>query len=799
VDFTPEDFITGLIESLIADDPEISPEQIAMVVRSIAQMHGINIGTPQDSDEEDTEDDEGSELLVAAQQLREAYHTAGDLDYLVQAISLLRAALNHHPRGHSRRSENLDSLAGTLSYYCEQVDDIPKLLEAIGFFREAIDVLPAGNPNQPQLLANLATSLVIYYDRVGDESALVESIDLGRRAISTCPMQNPNRTQMISSLAQSLLKYATQVNDMVALNESISLYQEALSLSTAPNDRNRLLNLQGLSHALLVRFQRVGDLTLLAQAIELGRSSLEVIPKKHPQRAVLFNNLASYVKLHYEHSGNEVSLMEAIELHRQALELRPKGHPDRSSSLIGLATSLSRLFALSKNMGTLEESIALHREALELRPEGHPLRANALDGLITSLLEWCKHVEDMAAFQELIRLQDEVLKMRPMGHPGRALTLYNASHTFRALYGHTSDPSALEKSLKYMNEVLQERPVGHPRRHVAQLDAAILLLMNSPLFDWKTAKNYISLAVSDNNAPLRLRMHKTISALYALDRATIRSTDVWNPDESQCILDVFITVIRLLPRLAHFGLDLTTRLQELVGSEELCRIAALRATFLMQFSTAIELLEAGKGIFWSQALQLRSTSIDSLPSEDKTKLIEIFKLLEQDSQVEVRDQAELERRIEKRRLLNEEVEHLIDEIRTRPGFDRFLGIPGFDELCQAAGTGPIVMLVDTPFFSLTALIVNLAWPERVRALVIEGADIDQLLGFFSEDNLPNLRRANEAEAEENSERGMRITKRHQSLHAPLSKLWRMVVGPIVKALNLEVCHRDICPWTTYDC
>jgi tetratricopeptide (TPR) repeat protein len=783
---------------LIADDPEISQEQIAMVVRSIAQMHGINIVTPQDSDEEDTEDDEGSELLFAARQLREAYHTAGDLDYLLQAISLLRAALNHHPRGHSRRSENLDSLAGMLSYYCERVDDIPKLLEAIGFFREAIDLLPAGNPTQPQLLSNLATALVIYYERVGDNSALVESIDLNRRAISICPMQNPNRAHMITSLAQSLLKHATQVNDMVALDESISLYQEALSLSIASNDRHRLLNLQGLSQAFLVRFQRVGDLKLLAQAIELGRSSLEIVPKKHPQRAVLFNNLASYVKLHYEHSGNEANLMEAIELHRQALEIRPRGHPDRSSSLIGLATSLSRLFELSENMGTLEESIALHREALELRPEGHPLRANALDGLITSLIERCKHIEDMGAFQELISLQDEVLEMRPVGHPGRALTLYNASHTFRALYRHTNDPRALEKSLKYMSEVLQERPVGHPRRHVAQLDAAAILLMDSPLFDWRTATNYISLAVSDNNAPLRLRMHKTISTLYALDRTTIRSTDVWNPGESQRILDVFITVIRLLPRLAHFGLDLTTRLQELVGSEKLSRIAALRAAFLMQFPTAIELLEAGKGIFWSQALQLRSTAIDSLPSEDRTKLTDIFNLLEQDSQVEIRDRAELERRVEKRRLLNEEAEHLIDEIRTRPGFDRFLGIPGFDELCQAANTGPIVMLVDTPFFPLTALIVNLTWPERVRPLLLEDVNADQLLGFFSEDNLPNLRKANEAKAEEDSERGMRITKRHQSLHTPLSKLWRMIVEPIVKVLDLKVCHRDICQWLTYD-
>ena len=64
---------------------------------------------------------------------------------------------------------------------------------------------------------------------------------------------------------------------------------------------------------------------------------------------------------------------------------------------------------------------------------------------------------------------------------------------------------------------------------------------------------------------------------------------------------------QLLPRLAMLGLDFPSRQRSLVSeSDGLARDAAVCAIRLGKFGTAVELLEEGRAVFWSQALQLRA-------------------------------------------------------------------------------------------------------------------------------------------------------------------------------------------------
>jgi hypothetical protein len=62
-------------------------------------------------------------------------------------------------------------------------------------------------------------------------------------------------------------------------------------------------------------------------------------------------------------------------------------------------------------------------------------------------------------------------------------------------------------------------------------------------------------------------------------------------------LDVYVAAIQLLPRVAHAGLDLSARLRELSGSEQLCRAAAMQAILLNQLPVAVEVFEEGKAVF----------------------------------------------------------------------------------------------------------------------------------------------------------------------------------------------------------
>jgi hypothetical protein len=99
-------------------------------------------------------------------------------------------------------------------------------------------------------------------------------------------------------------------------------------------------------------------------------------------------------------------------------------------------------------------------------------------------------------------------------------------------------------------------------------------------------------------------------------------------------LDVYHTAIQLLPRLAMLGLDLPSRQQALTSaSDGLVHDAAACAIRSGQCERAVELLEEGRAVFWSQALQLRSpmTDLRDVAPELEQKLRSIPLALEQGS------------------------------------------------------------------------------------------------------------------------------------------------------------------------
>jgi hypothetical protein len=76
-------------------------------------------------------------------------------------------------------------------------------------------------------------------------------------------------------------------------------------------------------------------------------------------------------------------------------------------------------------------------------------------------------------------------------------------------------------------------------------------------------------------------------------------------------LDAYQAATELLPHLAMLGLDLHSRQQALIsGSDGLAHNAAACAIRSAQYDKAVELLKEGRAVFWSQALQLCTSTAD---------------------------------------------------------------------------------------------------------------------------------------------------------------------------------------------
>jgi hypothetical protein len=173
-----------------------------------------------------------------------------------------------------------------------------------------------------------------------------------------------------------------------------------------------------------------------------------------------------------------------------------------------------------------------------------------------------------------------------------------------------------------------------------------------------------------------------------------------DPAVHQQLLELIVDSVHLLPRLATFDLDMSSRLDSLKHvAESLSMSAATSAVALHQFSLALEMLEEGRGIFWSQALNLRKRGeLDGLPGEIRLSLIRCARELEKGSysrqSIVFSPVESVKRELEasRKREIAVEFSQLVERARTIPGFERFMLPQKTQYLVKAAEKGPVILL-----------------------------------------------------------------------------------------------------------
>ena len=195
---------------------------------------------------------------------------------------------------------------------------------------------------------------------------------------------------------------------------------------------------------------------------------------------------------------------------------------------------------------------------------------------------------------------------------------------------------------------------------------------------------------------------------------------------------------------------------------------------------AIETLEQGRGLLWSQIRGLR-TSIEQLRLADSDlakefsvvnrKLEALIMTPSLNNNVDGNNGLQGmdsygHRVIQKQKLLDDR-EKLITRIRALPGFDTFLKPPSFDTLCSAASHGPVIIINHCKWRS-DILILH---PNSPPSLIPTSGDFyiranklqDQLLG--------------------NRKMGLESNAYEDALRATLRELYELVGQPVIKRLN----------------
>ncbi|KAG2071190.1 hypothetical protein BDR04DRAFT_1098543 [Suillus decipiens] len=623
-----------------------------------------------------------------------------------------RSALERCPPGHPDRSAALNELAVSLSDRFRQRGVQSDLDESIKLHRDALLLRPPGHSLRSSSFNNLAVGLEDRFRQRGVQSDLDECIELHRDALRLRAPGHFMRCFSLNNLANSLKVRFMQRGVQSDLDDSIELHRHALLLRP-PGDPLRPVSLNNLASSLRERFTQRGVQSDLDDCIELLRDALLLFPLGHRDRPVPLNNLAVGLKDRFRERGDQSDLDECIELHRDALFLRPPGHSDRSLSLNNLALSLADRFRQRGVQSDLDESIELHREALLLRPPGHSDRSVALGSLANSLRDRFQHRGVQSDLDESIELYRDALLLCSPGHRGRSLFLDNLAKSLKDRFTQWGVQSDLDETFSLF---LQLSNISHA---VSRADLT-------------TARSWITSAEETNHSSSLVAYQTALRFLdqhVAFLSSSSRHFDVVRIATASLAVDAFSCSIR------HEAL-----------------------------TTAVELVEQGRAVFWTQLARFRTT-LDELSMAPNTgaALAEEFKQLS----FRLRNAFDQSTEDQQIRQLTMQWDDVVSRIRMLPDFSRFLLPPLFSDLQKAAKEGPVI-IVNASQYSCDALIV-LSDRDPVHVPIdITRTELSDLSSEF-----------------QSLSKDFGCVDTQNELLKILRKLWSDIVDPIVQALKVS--------------
>ncbi|KDR69599.1 hypothetical protein GALMADRAFT_145339 [Galerina marginata CBS 339.88] len=579
-------------------------------------------------------------LICLASALHTRFQQGGQQTDLDESILLRRQNLELLPPSHSRRPSALNDLASALRTRFEQGLHQYDLDEAIVLHRQAFQLQTPTDPKH-----SLPLSLAIFLQtrfKPGDtpHADLEERISTLRQDLQVQPPSHPDRIYTLSNLANSLHArfLAGRPSQQTDLDETILFQQQALQLDP-PSPLIHSTLLDNLSLSMHVRFKKTAQQTDLDEALSLHARAFQLDPSHHFAHSNLLNNLAMSLHTLSLKTAAQTDLKEAISLLRLALLVDPLSDRWRSSSITNLAIVLKRRFELRGRQKDLDESISLNRQGLELCHPSDPYRSNAMSNLAVVLRMRFERSRSEADLFESISLQRMALDLRPGLHPSRSASLYSLGE----LLIHVHSLSTTDNPV-YLDEAM------------SAFFAATQSLSQSPAQRLKIAK------------------------------AWIRSAKKYQHARE---LEAYTAALEALPHLAALSMGLQARHEALGrgGIDGLARDASTCAIRAGDLHKAIEFLEAGRTILWSQVLSLRSSfdQLDDIAPGLAQKLRGVARTLEAGShrdastsvptEISVLDnQKKLAVDKETARLneLNEEWSKTIEEVRNLVGFEDFL-------------------------------------------------------------------------------------------------------------------------------
>jgi tetratricopeptide (TPR) repeat protein len=703
----------------------------------------------------------------------ERFENVVDIDC---TISKTQAAVDLTSDDHPDKPMYLHNLGLSLQARFGRVGDINDINRAISQQRASVDLTPEGHSEKPAGLNNLGLSFRVRSERLGSLDDIDTAILLQQTAVDLTRDDHPDKPSRLSTLGTSFLTRFELLGELADIDRAISLQQNAVN--ARPNDPSFL---NSLGHSLHIRFRRLGNIADVDRAISQHQMAADLIPSDHPDQQGRRNNLSGALLSRFQHLGNLTDVHEAIIQQQQAIELTPDDHPFKPRYLSNLGNCFTLRYEWLGDIIDLDHAISQYQAAVDLSPDDDWEKPTRLSNLGISLESRFKRLENIADIDNAISRQQEAVSLTPASDPRRPRHLANFGKSLQSRFERTGNIANLDQAISELQVAADLAQDGNLEKSPILLDLANSLrvrfdhLHNSE--DAELAISHFSAAASSQFGPPRARF-SAASAWISI--ASLRN--------HQSLLDAYECALDLIPLLAWLGLPIQDRHKQLINIGGIAREAASAAISAGEYEKALEWLEQGRSIVWTQILRLR-TPVDQLRNANPDladRLLHVSRLLDQMSGQNLpseRDLKAIEEQGRQHRASTAEWESIIEQVRALPNFEDFLKPPDSSRLINAAQNGP-------------AVILNIA-EERCDALALI-AEIDEVIHI----PLPNITSSRVGELQVELKgflnstgirmRGERAAQRvtegvdDEVCKGILAELWTGLVKPVLDSLAFSV-------------
>lgn len=636
------------------------------------------------------------------------------------------------------------------------------LNEAIRAAEQAVNRTAANYPDGVERLHWLRVRVSTRYSKTGEITQLDESIRLARRVVDMTRKDDPRWIERLNGTGNLIGDRYSRIGKLNDLEESILIGRQVVD--AAPKDHpNYAMYLNDLGVPLYERFRRRGELADLEEAIRITRQAVDMTPDYHPKMAMYLSNLGSYLGQRYSTIGAMADLEAAIRLARQAVNSTPKSTPDWAGRLHNLGTYLSKKYDRIGAIADLEESIQIARQAVDATPEDHSNWAMYLDSLQKGLNNRFMRTGAVADQEEAIQLARQAVNAIPRDNLDRAIRLSNLGQILRIRYLRTRELADLEESIQVTRHAVSATPDDHPNR------ARILMVLVQGLTKRRLETGATPDTINEITAHLEQVLHQRnapamtrILAARALLPAYASKLDWETAYEAANI------AVSLVPKLTSRSLENYDK-QNVLGQVAglACDTAALALQAGKDALAALNSLEQGRGVL-ATSLEERRADIRRIRDEHPELAEQFVQLRNELENLGTRstsfpDQSSWLAPGNRRYDAGSQLDNVIAEIRSQPGFEDFLLAPCEREMRGAAKLGPIVV-INVSKYRCDAVLVE---KHHIRVLALPGLSSKEIK--------------------------TRAQKAGPGSPAVLEWLWDVVASPILDALGF-VQHPSADNW-----